>query len=348
TSTGIVRAGDFTGDGKPDLFIGGRLTPRTYPYPTRSYVLRNDGGRFTDVTDAVAPELARPGGMITDAAWIDFDGDKRLDLVTVGEWMPIQFFRNDGKRLRDISGSTGLPPLRGWWYSLATGDFDKDGRPDLVAGNLGLNHTYETSPERRFGVYASSFTGNQTTDIVLTQAIGGTEYPFASLASLGRGIYWLGLRYPTYGSFAEASVRQVFSTAQLQQAVHYQTDTFASLYIRNLGGGKFESAALPKQAQIAPIKGIIAHDVDNDGHLDLVVAGNIYDTEPNTPPADAGNGLWLRGNGRGQFVAVSPVESGFLAPLNVAGLTLIETPTGKSVVVANSGDSIQTFRIRER
>jgi enediyne biosynthesis protein E4 len=348
TSTSSVRAGDFTGDGRPDLFVGGRLTPRKYPYPTRSYLLRNDGGRFTDVTEEVAPELARPGGMITDAVWIDFDGDGRLDLVTAGEWMPIQFYRNDGKRLRDVTRSTRLPPLRGWWYSLAAGDFDNDGDPDLVVGNLGLNYTYSTSKEGRFGVYAADFTGSQTTDIVLTQEIDGTEYPFAGLAPLGRQIYPLGVRFPTYGSFAQASVGQAFSPAQLQEAVHYQTDTFASVYLKNNGRGTFSSSALPNLAQIAPIKAIIAHDVDADGHLDLIVAGNLYDAEPNTPRADAGNGLWLRGDGRGHFTPVPPGESGLLAPLNVAGLALVNTPTGKVVIVANTGDSLQAFTIRRR
>ena len=154
TSTAVVRAGDFTGHGRPDLFVGGRLSPRNYPAPARSYLLRNDGDHFTDVTEEVAPELAHPGGMITDAAWVDFDGDGRLDLVTVGEWMPIQFYRNDGKRLRNVTQSTRLPPLRGWWYSLAVGDFDNDGRPDLVAGNLGLNYTYDVEGEQVRGLRA--------------------------------------------------------------------------------------------------------------------------------------------------------------------------------------------------
>jgi enediyne biosynthesis protein E4 len=348
TSTATVRAGDFNGDGRPDLFVGGRLSPRNYPYPTRSYLLRNDGGHFTDVTEEVCPELAHPGGMITDAVWIDFDGDGRLDLVTVGEWMPIQFYRNDGKRLRNVTQSMHLPPLRGWWYSLATGDFDNDGRPDLVAGNLGLNYTYTTSRESRFGVYANNFTGNQTTDIVLTQEINGTEYPLAGLSPLGEAIYTLGIRFPTYGFFAKASIRQAFSSTQLQQALHYQADTFASVYLHNDGGGKFSSFALPNLAQIAPIRGIIAQDVDGDGHLDLIVAGNLYDAEPNTARADAGNGLWLRGDGRGRFTPVPPAESGFLAPLNVSGLALINTPTGKAVLVANSGDSLQVFAIKKR
>jgi hypothetical protein len=288
--------------------------------------------------------------MITDAVWIDFDGDGRLDLVTTGEWMPIQFYHNDGRRLRNVTQSTRLPPLRGWWYSLATGDFDNDGRPDLVAGNLGLNYTYTTSKKSRFGVYAADFTGggHQTTDVILTQESAGTEYPFAGLVPLGRELYSLALRFPTYASFAQASVGQVFSRDQLRQAVHYQTDTFASVYLHNDGGGTFSSVALPNLAQIAPIKAIIAHDVDGDGHLDLIVAGNLYDAEPNTPRADAGNGLWLKGDGRGHFTPVPSRESGFLAPLNVAGLALIKTPTGRAVLVANTGDSLQTFALARK
>jgi len=280
--------------------------------------------------------------------WIDFDGDGRQDLVTVGEWMPIQFYRNDGKRLHEVTKSTTLPPSRGWWYSLATGDFDKDGRPDLIAGNLGLNYTYTTSNDGRFGIYASDFTGNRTTDLVLTQEIAGKEYPFAGLAPLGEAIYTLGVRFPTYASFAQAPVAEVFNPAQLQKALHYQADTFASVYIHNNGSGTFSSAPFPNLAQIAPIKGIIVKDVDGDGNLDLIVAGNLYDAEPNTPRADAGNGLWLRGNGRGHFTPVAPSESGLLAPLNVAGLASINTPAGTAVLVANTGDSLQAFTIRKR
>ena len=347
TSTAAVQAGDFNGDGRMDLFVGGRLDSRRYPYPTRSYVLRNDGGSFTDVTEAVAPELIRPGGMITDAVWVDFDGDRHLDLVTVGEWMPIQFFRGDGTRLRDVTGATGLPPLRGWWYSVTAGDFNNDGRPDLVAGNLGLNYSYRTSKESKFGVYAGSFTGNQTTDIVLTQELAGTEYPISGKMPLAEEVYSLGLRFLTYGSFSQASIRELFSPAQLQKAVHYQADTFASLYLQNNGGGAFSSVPLPNLAQISPIKAIAVDDVDGDGHLDAILAGNLYDAEPNTPKADGGNGLWMRGDGKGRFIPVSPVQSGLLAPLNVTGLAVITTQHGKALIVANNADSLQTFSIRK-
>ena len=347
-SKGVVRVGDFNGDGKPDLFVGGRLTPRSYPYPTRSFILRNDGGHFTDVTEQLAPELIHPGGMITDAAWVDFDGDGRLDLVTVGEWMPIQFFHNDGKRFTNVTSHAGLPPMRGWWFSLAVGDFDHDGRPDLVAGNLGLNYTYTTSKDSLFGVIAADITGGRRTDVVLTKVVNGTEYPMAGYSPLGREIYTLGLAFPTYGAFAQASVNQLFTPGQLQQALHYQADTFASVYLHNEGNGTFEATPLPNAAQIAPMKGILVQDVDGDGNLDLIVAGNLYDAEPNTPRADAGNGLWLRGDGKGHFTPISPRQSGFLAPLNVSGLALIKTPSGNAVLVANTGDSLQTFMMIKR
>jgi hypothetical protein len=286
--------------------------------------------------------------MITDAAWVDFDGDGRLDLVTAGEWMPLQFFHNEGTQFRNVTASVGLPPLRGWWYSLIAADFNHDGRPDLVAGNLGLNSGYTTSHASRFGVYAADFTGNRTTDIVLTQEIGGIEYPFFGLAKLGRLIYPLEVRFPTYGAFADATLSQMFGRGQLEQAVHSQADTFASVYLENNGDGTFRLAALPTAAQVSPIRGIIAQDVDGDGNLDLIVAGNMYHTEPNTPRADASNGLWLKGDGRGHFTAVSPFESGFLAPGDVTGLALIKTPAGRAVLVVTNGDSLRAFSLRGR
>jgi hypothetical protein len=347
-SKSVVRAGDFNGDGRPDLFVGGRVASRSYPYPTRSFVLRNDGGHFSDVTSDVAPDLVQQGGMVTDAAWVDFDGDGRLDLVTVGEWMPINFYRNDGGHFRNTTGSTGLPSMRGWWFSIATGDFDHDGRPDIVAGNLGLNYSYSAPQDSPFGVYAGDFTGNRTIDVILTKSIGGKEYPFEGLAPLGWAIYPLAIRYPTYSSFADAPITQVLSKTQRERAVHYTADSFASQYLRNDGREKFNATPLPNLAQISPLKSIIADDLDGDGNLDLLVGGNLYDAEPNTPRNDAGNGLLLRGDGQGHFQPVWPRESGFVAPGNTSALAILRARSGRIVVVATTSDSLQFFRILHR
>jgi enediyne biosynthesis protein E4 len=345
TCTATVAAGDFNGDGKPDLFVGGRLTPRNYPYPARSYILRNDGGKFTDVTSQVAPELAQPTGMITAAVWTDVDGDGRVDLVTAGEWMPLQVYHNDGAKLVPVAAGGGLPPTRGWWQSLLAADLNHDGKPDLVAGNMGLNFMYQTSPQNPFGIYAADFTGNQNTDIVLTQMIDGKEYPFFGRAKLGPTIYPLALRAPRYSAFAASTVDELFGAQALKRALHYQVDTFASLYLQNNGNGTFTATPLPQLAQISPIRGIVARDVDGDGNLDLIVAGNITEMEANTTPPDAGNGLWLKGDGQGHFTPVTPFESGFLATKGVSGLAVMKTPAGSAVLVANTGDSLQAFRI---
>jgi hypothetical protein len=276
---------------------------------------------------------------------VDLDGDRRPDLVTVGEWMPIQFFHNDGGRFTNVTAATQLPGTRGWWFSLAVGDFNGDGRPDLVAGNLGLNHSYTTSRDSMFGVYAGDFTRNRSTDVILTQMLNGKEYPLAGLVPLGREIYTVGLRFPTYASLASAPITQIFDSTQLRPATHYQADTFASVMLRNEGGGHFSLQRLPALAQIAPIRGVVVTDVDADGHADLLVAGNLYDTEPNMAPADASNGLWLKGDGRGGWTAVSPRESGFLAPLDVSAMALAQR---RYVLVANTGGRVQVFGIGGR
>jgi hypothetical protein len=187
--------------------------------------------------------------------------------------------------------------------------------------------------------------GRGTTDVVLTQKTRQKEVPFAGMAPLGHELYSLALKFPTYGTFADATMEQLFGAAALRKAVHYEADTFASVFLHNDGKGGFSVSPLPMMAQIAPIRAIAVHDVDGDGNLDLIVAGNLYDAEPNTPRADAGNGLWLRGDGHGHFTPVSPRESGLLAPLDVTGLALYKKPTGVGMFIANAGDSLQAFRV---
>lgn len=343
-STQAIAAGDFTGNGQLDLFVGGRLVPFNYPMPPRSYLLRNDGGTFTDITNQAAPELLE-SGMITDALWVDFNGVGRSGLVTTGVWEAIQFFENDGGQLKNVTEKTGLPSMRGWWYSLAAGDFTNNGHIDFIAGNLGLNHTFTTSKEEPFGVYAADFNNDGRTNIFFTKKINGIEYPFFGLAKYGLQHTHLMRRFQSFSAFAHVDIGELLGAGALQHALHSQTDTFASVFIRNNGDGTFTSFDLPDKAQISPVKSIIAHDVDRDGNLDIILAGNIFEKDPEIPRADAGNGLWLKGDGNGNFIPISPFESGFLAPKDVKVLRLLNSPNGYQVFVGNNNDSMEVYSI---
>ncbi|NBC64631.1 MAG: hypothetical protein GVY07_03055, partial [Bacteroidetes bacterium] len=357
TSTSAIAPADFTGDGRTDLFVGGRLSPRDWPAPTRSWLLRNDGDRFTDVTAQMLPELASPGAMITDALWADIDGDGADELVTAGQWEPINVYKYNGERFTNITESlglsaeaseqAGLPPMRGWWESLAAGDFNGDGRADLVAGNLGLNHTYTTSPDSPFGVVAVDMTGNRTKDIILTKQIDGTEYPLYGLAKLGREIYTVGIAYDSFESFSTASIEQVVGSQRLAEAIRYRADTFASVVLLSNSEGGVDVRRLPNLAQISPAQDILIDDVDGDGHSDILLAGNLYESEPTAPRADAGNGLWLRGDGQGGFTPVPPMQSGLVAPGDVRDLQQVQTENGPLLIISNNSDSTQLFRIHQ-
>src|SRR5206468_10868647 len=155
------------GDVKPDAVIGGRVIPRKYPLPPLSYLHHDDGAQSTDVTDSVAPGLTH-AGLVSSALWTDFDQDGKVDLIIVAEWMPITFSKNVGSRLVDVTRSTGLGATDGWWNSILPGDWNGDGRPDYIIGNLGLNTKYRASEQEPVRVYAADFDQNGTVDPVLS------------------------------------------------------------------------------------------------------------------------------------------------------------------------------------
>src|SRR5207248_3447295 len=153
-------AADYDGDGHVDLFVGGRVIPWAYGANPRSMLLHNDGrGHFTNVTAKLAPELEQVG-MVTDAVWRDVDGDGRLDLIVVGEWMPITIFHNAGNgRLVKLT-VPGLEKSHGWWNRIIAGDFTGSGRVDFIVGNAGLNFRCRASAAEPVTMYVKDFDRN--------------------------------------------------------------------------------------------------------------------------------------------------------------------------------------------
>lgn len=306
-----VRAADINGDGYPDLFVGGRVIPGQYPVTPPSYLLLNDGkGHFTDQTASLAPGLQKIG-MVTDAAWIDLNGDGQKDLVVVGEWMPITVFISKKGHLEDHSRDYFDKEYSGWWTRLLVGDFDKDGRPDLVIGNEGLNAQCKADDQHPAELYYKDFDGNGIIDPVLCYYIGDTSYPFMTRDELIQQVSNMSRRFPDYKSYADARLGDIFTEEQLKGAGRLRATCLRTVYLTQGTDGKFHEKSLPLPAQFSPVFTITALDYDRDGKEDLLLCGNINHARLRFGKSDANYGVLLKGDGKGNFSYIDQSHSGF-------------------------------------
>ena len=346
TSAMRAAAGDVDGDGDLDLFIGGRVTPGQYPRTPRSYLLLNDGaGHFADATSELAPGLEYPG-LVTDCAFLDHDGDGDQDLVIVGEWMPLTFYTNEGGRLVNTTDRTGLSDTEGWWFSLAHADLDGDGDEDLFCGNIGWNSKFHGTPDHPIHLYWNDFDGNGRGDIVLAKDHKGDLVPVRGRECSSQQCPMILDRFSSYDAFANADLGEIYGSEKLGEALHLQARHMTSCVLWNEGDGRFRLQDLPMEAQRAPVMGTAIADWDRDGHLDLVIAGNMWGAEVETVRYDGGVGLLLRGDGSGSFEPVPLTRSGIFAWENAKDVALL--PLGRSgapaVVVGNNNAGLQVFR----
>lgn len=348
SSNSCVKPCDFDKDGDLDLFIGGRLVPGKYPFPTSSYLLENNHGKFRDITKEKAKDL-QGIGMVTDAVWADYNNDGWTDLVVVGEWMPLTFFKNEEGSLTCENDTMTLMNSIGWWYSIASADIDKDGDLDFIAGNLGLNSRYKTSVEEPFQVFASDFDNSGTMDIVLGYFNHGKLYPVKSANGLIRQMPFLRSKYKNYHSFGMATLKDIFGEENLKNALHYSVATFASSYIENLGKGKFKMVPLANFAQLSSVKSIIVKDVDHDGNLDILIAGNSIYTEVETPRIDGSYGMVMLGDGTGNFSAIHPSKSGFYLTGEIPDMESIKIGPNSNlgVVSIQNNGNIEIYILQE-
>jgi hypothetical protein len=337
-------AADFDGDGAVDLFVGGRSVLGSYGLDPQSQLLRNDGrGHFTDVTDRVALGLSHVG-MVTDALWKDVDGDGKLDLVVVGEWMPITIFHNTGRGRLEKMNVPGLEKSAGWWNRIIAGDFTGDGRLDLIVGNLGLNTRLQAKADEPVTMYVKDFTHNGFVQQIISYRHNGREYPLTLRDDLIRSLTFLKDRYRNYKEYARQTVADVFPQKDLADAVVKNAYTFATTLAKNNGNGTFTLVPLPTEAQIAPVYGVLASDVDGDGKPDLLLAGNFDGVKPEIGKMSAGYGVYLRGDGKGHFTPERELQSGFFVPGQARDIQRVRTRTGSVYVVARNNDRPLIFR----
>jgi len=324
-SVAAVAAADFDRDGRLDVFLGARVVPGKYPLTPRSALLRNQGGRFTDETDTLAPAL-REVGLVTSALWTDADADGWLDLLVATEWGHVRLFRNrDGTSLEDVTQTAGLADAgTGWWTSLACADFNADGRLDFVAGNVGLNTPYRASPEQPATMLLGSFAGGNATQVIDTIWENGRLYPRRTLTDLRAKIPTLKKRFPLNDDFARAPLDQVFEPAQIEAARRFEATEFRHGVFLSQPDGRWRFSPLPRLAQVAPFQGLVAGDLDGDGHADIAAAQNSFAPIPFIGRFDGGLGQLLLGDGRGGFTPIEPAASGFLVPGDAKALVALD------------------------
>ncbi len=337
-------AADIDGDGDVDLFVGGRAVAGRYGRDPTSMLLINDGrGRFTDVTAARAPSLVHVG-MVTDALWTDVSGDGNVDLVVVGEWMPITVYRNTGGgRLQPMS-IPGLAKSEGWWNRIIAGDFAGNGRVDFLVGNLGLNGRLHASDSAPTIMYVKDFDGNGFAEQILTTVSSGKRYPIVLRDDLIKSVPPLKARFRDYAAYATQTVTDIFPAAELATAITKTARTFATTLVRNNGNGTFTRIPLARDAQLGPVYGMLATDIDGNGTTDVLLGGNFDGFKPDLARMAASEGVALSNDGHGAFTPWSPLQSGLRVPGQTRDIKRVRTAHGELMLFVRNNDRPLLFR----
>ncbi len=343
TSTSVVIPFDFDNDNDLDLFIGSRMQQKRYPLPPNSYLLENRDGKYVDVTSEKAPDL-KGIGMITAAVSTDHNQDGNMDLIISGEWMKLSILENNSKKFSLIDHSEiGLDKSGGWWYALALDDIDKDGDQDLITGNLGKNYKYQASEEQPFKVFSNDFDNNQKVDIILSYSQKGTYYPLRGRQCSAEQLPELEAKFPDYNEFAQASVYDVIGHDEAENSYERNAHTFANgVYLNK--DGKYQSIPFGNMNQISSINSILVYDLNQDGYNDLIMAGNLYSSEVETPRNDASYGHILINQKDGSYKTLTAEQAAFFGEGEVKALKAIEVKgVGDAFLVARNNGLLQLF-----
>ncbi|MEO6038808.1 MAG: VCBS repeat-containing protein, partial [Saprospiraceae bacterium] len=337
--TACVRPADFDGDGDFDLFVGGRAVGGAYGLAPHSFLLKNDGrGHYSDAT-ALLPDNGVLG-MVTDAQWLDTDGDRQRDLVVLGEWMAVTILHRTGAGFEKME----IPASAGLWNCLQTMDVDGDGDPDLVAGNLGLNSILRASPTEPLGLWIKDFDHNGSFDPVLTYYRQGRNCVFADKDLLISQLPMLKKQYVAYRKFSQSSFEEVFPAALREQAIHREVQVLASCWIENRGQNQWALHPLPMIAQSSPVFALLPGDFNKDGKPDLLIGGNFYEVQPSIGRFDASFGSLLLNDGHGNWQPVEPTNSGFWLGGPVRDLQFLQQlGSPRAVLVTRSGGGVEVI-----
>ena len=336
-----LEAEDIDRDGDVDIFLGARNVPGNYGLPPRSYLLVNDNGVWTDI----APPALGNIGMVTDAAWTDIDSDGDKDLVVIGDWMAINIFKNENGSFEQQSA---IPNSNGWWNRIKAADLDNDGDQDFVLGNWGLNTKFKATPERPLTMYVNDFDNNGKSECIINwyPPLDSVAYPFSTKPELTSQLPGLKKQILRYNDYGHKTYDSLFSPEVGNKALRYEVNNLQSAILWN-NNGSLELQALPVEAQMSPVFGIVADDIDEDGKMDIWLGGNFYALKPQGGRQNASRGVYLKGNGNKSFSYVSPGESGIKVEGEVRDAGIIPINGSKHLIVGRNNASVLLFERRK-
>ena len=340
-STSTIEPSDYDNDGDMDLFIGIRTKVFNYGLRVSSYLLENDGnGNFIDVTKRKASDLIEIG-MVTDAIWSDYNQDGTDDLVVVGEWMPIRFFTNIGGKLKEETIDYQLDSTNGWWNTIEASDLNKDGKPDFIIGNHGLNSRFRASKSAPLNMYVNDFDLNGTREQIIAYYKNGKEYPFVLKHDLEMQIPDIKKRYLKYDQYKTQTIDSIFSEDQISNSDLLQVFKLESSLLLSNNSGGYSIQSLPLKAQLSPMYAISTSDFNKDGHTDILLGGNLYNVKPEVGRYDANFGVFLKGNSDGDFISTSSAESGIKIFGEIRDFQLLGDDL---LIVVRNNKSILTYK----
>ena len=344
SSVGALCMGDIDSDGDLDLFAGGRTIPGRYPEPASSLLYINEDDSF--VPDVKNNSILEELGLVTGALFSDIDTDGDADLVLAREWGPVTLLENSDGVFTDATQRYGLSDYTGWWNGVATGDFNEDGRLDIVATNWGLNTKYHASQEHPLTLYYDDFDKNGTLDIVEAywDEVMARLVPERGLSCMINGIGYVGIRIPTFKRFGESTLEEIVGPAIHQAPILLTNRLQHTLFLSN--SDQFLPISLDAEAQFSPAFSATVADMDGDGHEDLFLSQNFFAYQIETSRSDAGRGLWLRGDGSGELTPVPGQESGVLVYGEQRGAAVADFDGDGRVdlVVSQNGAGTKLYR----
>jgi len=342
-NSSAIETADYDQDGDIDVFISGRVIHGKYPLSEPSYLLENRNGTFIKTTEKVITGLSEIG-MVNDAIFTDFDNDGDSDLIIVGEWMPITIFENNNfhfikKELPELEG------INGWYQTITEADLDNDGFKDYIIGNWGENNKFHPSQEKPLHVYSDYFDDNSTFDMILSKVsktgelipVRGKQCSIEQNPSLKNNI-------KSYNQFANSTLIQIYGDESLKKATHYKANNFTSFILKNQGEGTFEIENLPKQAQFSPTLGVVTHDINNDGFLDIFGVGNVYSSEVETIRYDASKNFVLLGHKNEEFKFIN--DASYFNNKEAKAIKKITINNLVHFIIMNKNNTLKILRLK--